>query len=117
MIRSRSTDIIFNDMLDDFSWPGIINHGGLSSSPLNIIEPGKQPLSSLSPTIIVDRNNNVRLLIGAAGGPKITSSVALVRITEYRIDSYVLFKEKETAFLLIFWFFTDRFNFNFKYRY
>lgn len=65
--------------MDDFSNPGIENTDSLTAAPDNHIEPGKQPLSSLSPTIIVDAAGDVRMLIGGAGGTKITTSVAMVR--------------------------------------
>jgi len=37
----------------------------------NIIEPNKRPLSSMSPTIIFDKNNNVKMVIGSPGGKSI----------------------------------------------
>lgn len=65
--------------MDDFSSPNITNSYGLAPSPSNYIRPGKRPMSSMAPSIIFDENDNIRLLIGAAGGTKITSSIALVR--------------------------------------
>lgn len=76
--RSVRTGIILNDEMDDFSTPDKENSYGFKPSPINFIRPGKRPMSSMSPSIILDRNGKVRLLIGAAGGSQITTSVALV---------------------------------------
>lgn len=72
--------------MDDFSDPHKPNEYGLDPSPANFIEPQKRPLSSMCPSIVVDKNGDVRLIVGGAGGTKITSSVALVRELLFRLD-------------------------------
>ncbi|XP_004518914.1 glutathione hydrolase 1 proenzyme isoform X2 [Ceratitis capitata] len=77
-VRSRQTGIILNDEMDDFSTPGVINAYGIPSSPSNYIKPGKRPLSSTCPSIVLDQNGDVKLMVGGAGGSRITTSVAQV---------------------------------------
>lgn len=72
------TGIILNDGMDDFSVPGTNNAYGIPPSPANFIKPKKMPLSSMCPSLLLDENQNVEIALGAAGGSKITSSVAYV---------------------------------------
>ncbi|XP_070074576.1 scoloptoxin SSD14 isoform X1 [Drosophila takahashii] len=75
-VRSRQTGFILNDEMDDFSTPGKINAYGIPASPANFIKPGKRPMSSTCPSIVLDSHGNVKLIVGGAGGSKITTSVA-----------------------------------------
>ncbi|KAH6931900.1 hypothetical protein HPB50_001442 [Hyalomma asiaticum] len=77
LVRS-SSGVIFNNQMDDFSTPGVSNFWGLAPSPANFIQPGKRPQSSVSPTVVVDPNGGVEVVIGGSGGSKIITGVALV---------------------------------------
>uniref|UniRef100_A0A6P7EXW8 Glutathione hydrolase 1 proenzyme-like isoform X1 n=1 Tax=Diabrotica virgifera virgifera TaxID=50390 RepID=A0A6P7EXW8_DIAVI len=83
---SESTGIILNNQMDDFSSPNITNAYGIPPSPANFIVPGKQPMSSMCPTIILDQNGDVELAIGAAGGSKIITAVAQMIVRHLWFD-------------------------------
>jgi len=69
------TGVVMNNQMDDFSIaPGTPNAFGLIGAEANSIAPGKRPLSSMSPTIILDDQGNPRLTCGAAGGPRIINA-------------------------------------------
>ncbi len=72
--------IILNNEMDDFAAaPGKPNAYGLIQSERNAIAPGKRPLSSMCPTIVL-KDSKPYLLIGASGGPRIISSVLNVML-------------------------------------
>lgn len=74
-VLDPKTGVIFNDEMDDTSTPGVPNAFGLYPSPFNYPQPGKRPLSSISPIIIEDEHGLFEMLLGAAGGSRIPSSV------------------------------------------
>jgi gamma-glutamyltranspeptidase/glutathione hydrolase len=77
--------LILNNEMDDFvSEPGKPNAYGLVQSTANAIAPGKRPLSSMTPTIVLE-NGEPFLLLGASGGPRIISSVlnVLLGVTDF----------------------------------
>jgi gamma-glutamyltranspeptidase/glutathione hydrolase len=71
------TGILMNNQMDDFAVaPGVPNHFKLVGGEANAIAPGKRPLSSMSPTLVM-KDDRVVMAIGAAGGPTIISQVLL----------------------------------------
>uniref|UniRef100_A0A182MZ66 Gamma-glutamyltransferase n=1 Tax=Anopheles dirus TaxID=7168 RepID=A0A182MZ66_9DIPT len=86
MVRSTSTGIVLNDEMDDFSTPGLINSYGLPASPANFIAPGKRPLSSMTPTIVTDDTGDVRIVVGSAGGSRITTATAQLIVRHVIFD-------------------------------
>lgn len=68
----------YNNEMDDFSSkPGIPNMFGLVGSEANSIAPGKRMLSSMTPTI-VEKDNQLLLVLGTPGGSTIITAVAQV---------------------------------------
>jgi gamma-glutamyltranspeptidase/glutathione hydrolase len=75
------TGVLLNDEMDDFSaQPGVPNYFGLVGNEANAVAPGKRPLSSMTPTIVL-KNEQPIIAIGAAGGPKIITAVLLELIS------------------------------------
>lgn len=80
------TGVMLNDEMDDFSIaPGMPNAFGLVGAEANSVGPGKRPLSSMSPTIVLDAKDTPALTVGAAGGPRIITQTLLtiIRTLDY----------------------------------
>ncbi len=72
--------IVLNNEMDDFATrPGEANAFGLMQSHRNAPAPGKRPLSSMSPTIVLEEGH-VRLIAGASGGPRIINGTLQVML-------------------------------------
>ncbi|XP_067679970.1 glutathione hydrolase 1 proenzyme-like [Haliotis asinina] len=85
-VLGRRTGITFNNEMDDFSTPGLVNTFGVPASEANFIKPRKHPQSSMCPAIIVNQTTgDVVMTIGASGGTRITTSVALVAMYALRM--------------------------------
>ncbi len=68
------TGILLNNELDDFSAkPGVPNAYGLIGGAANAVEPGKRPLSSMSPTIVL-KEGKPFLVTGSPGGSRIITT-------------------------------------------
>jgi gamma-glutamyltranspeptidase / glutathione hydrolase len=71
-IQDPTTGILLNDEMDDFTArPGVPNAFGLVQGEANKVEPSKRPLSSMTPTLVVDAGGRTILAVGGAGGPRI----------------------------------------------
>lgn len=63
---------LLNNQLTDFSFTAKDSQGNLVA---NRVEPGKRPRSSMSPTMVFDENNRLKMVIGSAGGASIIQHV------------------------------------------
>ena len=76
--------IVLNNEMDDFTaMPGKPNAFGLIQSEANAVAPGKKPLSSMTPTIVL-KNGKAVFVVGASGGPRIISSSLQVLLNMQR---------------------------------
>lgn len=70
------TGVVLNNEMDDFAIaPNTPNAFGLLGSEANSVAPGKRPLSSMSPTMVLENGEPI-LVVGAAGGPTIITQTA-----------------------------------------
>jgi gamma-glutamyltranspeptidase / glutathione hydrolase len=79
---------LLNDEMDDFSAkPGVPNADGLIQGVPNAIGPGKRPLSSMTPTIVV-RDGKTAMVLGSPGSSKIITTVAnvLIGVVDYGMN-------------------------------
>ena len=76
-ITVPGTGIVLNNEMDDFSIaPGQPNvYGLVDMRGANAIAPGKRPLSSMTPTIVL-RDGRLLMVTGSPGGPRIISTDA-----------------------------------------
>ena len=83
------TGVVLNNQMDDFSaQPGVANYFGLVGAEANAVAPGKRPLSSMSPTIVLKDGKPI-LSVGAAGGPTIISQtlLAIIHVLDFGNDA------------------------------
>jgi gamma-glutamyltranspeptidase / glutathione hydrolase len=85
---AEGTGVLLNNELDDFTAaPGASNAYGLVGFEANLPGPGKRPLSSMSPTIVLKDGKPV-LVTGSPGGSRIISTVlqVVVNVLDYNMD-------------------------------
>ena len=84
-VIAGDTGFFLNDEMDDFAAkPGSPNMYGLIQGKANAIAPGKRPLSSMTPTILLKDGHPV-LIVGSPGGSRITTTVlqVIVNVIDY----------------------------------
>jgi len=89
-VVAPGTGVVLNNEMDDFSaQAGAANLFGALGGEANSIAPKKTPLSSMSPTLLIDHNKPV-LSVGAPGGTRIISCVAqtIHNLIEYKMNLF-----------------------------
>jgi len=78
-VTVKGAGFLLNDEMDDFAaQPGKPNMFGLIQGERNSVQPGKRPLSAMTPTIVLRKDGTPWFAVGAAGGPRIISAVMQV---------------------------------------
>ena len=83
------TGILLNDEMDDFVMQvGVPNAFGLIGNEQNAVAPKKRPLSSMTPTLVMD-GDRVRVVVGGAGGPTIITATTevLLDVVDWKMDA------------------------------
>ncbi len=84
-VMAPGTGVLLNDEMDDFTTkPNTPNMFGLVQGEQNAVEPGKRPLSSMAPTIVL-RDGKPFLVLGSPGGARIITNVlqVLLNVVDY----------------------------------
>jgi gamma-glutamyltranspeptidase/glutathione hydrolase len=85
-----------NDEMDDFAaQPGKPNMFGLVQGEANAIQPGKRMLSAMSPTIVLDKDGSLLLVVGSRGGPRIITSTSQVILNV--LDHHMILSDAMSA--------------------
>ncbi|KAK7305961.1 hypothetical protein VNO77_43874 [Canavalia gladiata] len=81
-ILSPSTGIVLNNEMDDFSMPRNISKDVPPPARANFIMPGKRPLSSMSPTIVL-KDGKLKAVVGASGGAYIIAGTSEILLNHF----------------------------------
>ena len=87
-VTAGGTGVLLNNEMDDFTAKvGVPNLYGLVQGENNRIEPGKRPLSSMAPTIVV-KDRKPWMILGTPGGSRIITAVTLtlLNVIDYGMD-------------------------------
>ena len=87
-VTADGLGFLLNDEMDDFAAkPGVPNADGLIQGPANAVGPGKRPLSSMTPTIVV-HDGKTLMVLGSPGSSKIITTVTnvLMGVVDYGLN-------------------------------
>lgn len=88
-VIAGDTGFLMNDEMDDFTTePDTANQFGLVQGQANIIAPGKRPLSSMAPTIVM-KDGAVAMVVGSPGGPRIITATleTILNVLDYGMNA------------------------------
>jgi gamma-glutamyltranspeptidase/glutathione hydrolase len=88
-VTVKGAGFLLNDEMDDFAaQPGKANMFGLIQGEKNSVQPGKRPLSSMTPTIVLKKDGTPWFALGARGGPRIISAViqTVINVIDHDMD-------------------------------
>jgi gamma-glutamyltranspeptidase/glutathione hydrolase len=88
-VTVKGGGFFLNDEMDDFAaQPGKPNMFGLIQGEKNSVQPGKRPLSSMTPTIVLKKDGSLWFALGARGGPRIISAVlqSVINVIDHDMD-------------------------------
>ena len=86
LVRSETSGIIFNNEMDNFNIPGKLRYE--VEPKANFIAPQKRPLSASAPTIMLNKDGSIKMVIGASGGIMIPSALAQVIKVSLPVATY-----------------------------
>lgn len=88
-VVAAGTGVLLNNEMDDFATvPGKPNMFGLIQGEKNAVAPGKRPLSSMTPTLVLNREGKLWFTAGSPGGPTIINTVlhTVVNIVDHNMS-------------------------------
>jgi gamma-glutamyltranspeptidase / glutathione hydrolase len=88
-VIAGDTGFFLNDEMDDFtSKPGVPNMFGLVQGETNDIQPGKRPLSSMAPTMVM-RGGKLAMVTGSPGGSRIITITleTILNVFDFGMDA------------------------------
>ncbi|HEY4042000.1 MAG TPA: gamma-glutamyltransferase, partial [Rhodopila sp.] len=88
-VIAGDTGFLINDEMDDFTIKANVpNQFSLTQGEANAIAPGKRPLSSMAPTIVL-RGGKVEMVLGSPGGPRIITATleTILNVIDYDMNA------------------------------